>query len=87
MKVVLLGNEVTLEDYEVLVRSTKERKIIASIVEEGVFSIEFDEVDTHRFLDTVSSALKILSTITPSTISPADIDLHKVTLGPSGCQH
>lgn len=61
MVIKVFDKSVDVEDYEIIVKNTKEGKLLISISYENVFSIEFSEQDTKRLNDTMFSALKVLS--------------------------
>lgn len=72
MRVTLFDKTIELEDYEVIVKTTKEGTLTTAISTEDVFLIELDAKDTNRIYETFLSAIKML--IGSNNISQAVLD-------------
>lgn len=78
MIITVFDKAVEVEDYEIVVKNTKEGKLLVTIGYEGVFSVEFSDKDTKRLNDTMFAALKVLASSKCSTENVQEaIDLYK----------
>lgn len=67
MKVTLMDKTFDIEDFEIIVKNTRDGNLVSSFTEVGdasVFEMVLDEAETKRLINTFSSAISYMNNST-----------------------